>query len=322
MSIVLSGSVAYDYLMTFPGHFRDHILMDKLEALSVSFLVDTLSRQRGGVAPNIAYTLALLGGRPTLMATVGEDFAEYQAWLAANGIDTSAVRTVPGTFTASFFVSTDQSQAQISSFYPGAMAHAATLRLADLATPPKWVVISPDAPEAMRARVQECRQLGLPYIYDPSQQTVRLEADDLIEGITGCAAFVVNEYEMGMIAKKTGRDEAEVRALAPVSVVTCGEAGAHLYVNGTRTTVPAVPPRSVVDPTGVGDAFRGGLLRGLLQGWSWELCGRVGALAATYCLEHVGTQNHRFTLPEFVGRFRLHFDDDGLLDGLLPGTPA
>ena len=317
MTLVLSGSVAYDYIMTFPGHFREHILVDKLESLSLSFLVESLTRQRGGVAPNIAYTLSLLGERPILMATVGEDFGEYRAWLEANGIDTTGLRTIPGVMTASYFVSTDQAQAQIASFYPGAMAHAAALRLADLPERPARVVISPDSPDAMRERVRECKALAIPYAYDPSQQIIRLTAEDLLEGIECCSLLVVNEYEMGMICNKTGLSEARLLELAGAVVKTCGENGACIHAAGETHTIPAVAPHRLVDPTGVGDAFRGGLFRGIAAGWPWELSGRVGALAATFCLEQLGTQNHRFTRPEFVTRFREHFDDGGRLDELL-----
>lgn len=317
MKIILSGSVAYDYIMTFPGRFREHILPDRLESLSLSFLVESLTRQRGGIAPNIGYTLSLLGERPTLMATVGEDFGEYRTWLEANGMDTSGLRNIPGVMTASFFVSTDQSQAQIASFYPGAMSHAASLRLGDLSERPDLVVVSPDAPDAMRERARECKSLRIPYVYDPSQQIIRLSGEELLEGIDGCALLVVNEYEMGMICNKTGLTEEQVRAKAGAVAVTCGAEGARIHVDGQSHVVPAVPPERVVDPTGVGDAFRGGLLKGVASGWPWALSGRVGALAATFCLEHVGTQNHRYTRNEFVARFRAHFDDGGRLDELL-----
>ncbi len=317
MKIVLTGSVAYDYLMTFPGRFRDHILPDRLDRISLSFLVDRMEKRRGGIAANIAYTLALLGERPTMMATVGEDFAEYRRWLEAKGVDTSAVREIPGVSTASFFVNTDETNAQIASFYTGAMAHAAELRFADLPFRPDLVVISPNDPGAMQAYVRECQALGLPYFYDPSQQIVRLDGNALKEGIEASRGLFVNDYEFSLICQKTGLDVTAVRRMLDVLVVTCGEHGADLYTPDSAFRVPAVPPARTADPTGVGDAFRGGFLKGYMHGLPLQRCGQMGALAATYCLESSGTQGHSFTLPEFVARFRQHFDDGGDLDRLL-----
>src|SRR5574338_362734 len=185
MDIVVTGSVAFDYLMTFPGYFRDHILPDHLDSISLSFLVDSMTRLRGGIAPNIAYTLALLGERPRLWATVGEDFDEYRQWLEGTGVDTSGARVIPGEYTASYFCNTDRSNAQIASFYPGAMARAAELSLRELGQPPDLLVISPNDPGAMVRYVQECKELGIPYLYDPSQQIVRMTPDILKDGITG-----------------------------------------------------------------------------------------------------------------------------------------
>ncbi len=179
MNVLLTGSVAYDYLMTFPGLFKEQILPERLASISLSFLVDSMSRQRGGVAPNIAYSMALLGERPHIMATVGEDFEEYRLWLEDKGVDTSMMKVVPGVFTASFFATTDQSNAQIASFYPGAMAHAAELTLAAVNQQPDLVVVSPNDPVAMKNYAAECRDLGIPYLYDPSQQVLRLDGDEL-----------------------------------------------------------------------------------------------------------------------------------------------
>ncbi len=315
--IVLTGSVAYDYLMTFPGLFRELILPDRLESISLSFLVEDMTRQRGGVAPNIAYTLALLGGRPKLMATVGEDFAEYRAWLEAQGVDTSLARVVSGKFTASFFATTDRSNAQIASFYPGAMAHAAELSFRELDSPPDLAVISPNDPSAMTSYAAECRGLGIPYLYDPSQQVLRLEGEEIRRDMAGAHFLFVNDYEYGLIEKKTGLNLENILTLVHVLVVTRGERGTDIYTDGRKVHVPVYPPERILDPTGVGDAFRGGFLAGWVRGFPLELCGKMGALAATYCLEQTGTQNHAYTRQEFVRRFRQAFDDDGLLDALL-----
>jgi len=317
MGIVLTGSIAFDYIMTFPGKFRDHILPERLDRLSLSFLVDSMVRQRGGVAANIAYTLALLGERPTVMATVGEDFDEYRQWLDRCGVDTSAIRTIPGLLTASFFVNTDQANSQIASFYTGAMARAAELRFSDLPARPDLAVISPNDPGAMAAYVQECRQQGIAYIYDPSQQIVRLETEALRQGIRSCRGLVVNDYEFALIEKRTGLDRAQILEQAEFLLVTCGETGAVLNTQAGESPIPAVPEHAIVDPTGVGDAFRAGFLKGYLHQLPLELCAQMGSLAATYCLESRGPQSHSFDLAEFVARFRRHFDDHAALDRLL-----
>ncbi len=317
MNIVLSGSIAYDYLMTFPGKFEEQILPERLASISLSFLVDSMTRQRGGVAPNIAYTLALLGVRPRLMGTVGEDFGDYRQWLEARGVDTSLVEEIAGEFTASFFATTDQVNAQISSFYPGAMAHAASQSLVDLTPPPDLMVVSPNAPEAMTRHAAECRQLGIPYLYDPSQQVLRLSGEELARDMDGARFLFVNDYEYGLICKKTGRDLDDILQQVEVLVVTRGEEGASIYAEGQEVRVPAAPAQQIVDPTGVGDAFRGGFLAGYARGWDWQLCGQMGALAAAYVIEQKGTQNHAYSRAEFVARFRQHFDDGGRLDALL-----
>jgi adenosine kinase len=323
MDILLTGSVAYDYLMTFPGYFREHLLPEKLESISLSFLVDSMVRLRGGIAPNIAYTLALLGGRPRLWATVGEDFEEYRQYLEQIGVDTSGARVVPGVFTASYFATTDRSNAQLASFYPGAMAYAGELSLSELeGERPDLVVISPNDPAAMRRYVDECHELELPYIYDPSQQIVRMTGAELKHGIVGALALFVNDYEFALAQKMTDMAPADLLAsLHPAEqafmVVTRGEKGSTVFTADGVVDIPVFPPECIADPTGVGDAFRGGFLTAYSCGLDLETCGRVGALAATYCLEHKGPQAHAYTPAEFVARFRRHYGDQGKLDVLL-----
>lgn len=316
-NIVITGSIAYDYLMSFPGRFREMLLADHLENVSLSFLVDTLKRQRGGTAPNIAYTLALLGGRPKVMATAGQDFGDYRAWLEQHGVDTSAIVEIADEYTASFFVNTDLDHNQIASFYTGAMARAAELTFAQYAPDADLTIISPNDPGAMKNYAAECRQLGIPFIYDPSQQTVRLSGEELRAGLEGCALLTVNEYEYSLIQERTGLNEAQLCAKIGGLLVTKGAKGSRLLVDGTEYLIPVVPPHTVVEPTGVGDAFRAALMRGMQLDLPWDVCGRMGAVAATYVLEQVGTQNHFFTPAEFVARYRNHFDDDGALDILL-----
>ncbi|HSM55945.1 MAG TPA: carbohydrate kinase family protein [Candidatus Sulfomarinibacteraceae bacterium] len=323
MNVVVTGSIAYDYLMFFAGEFAEHLLEQQLRSLSVSFLVDSLRRERGGTAPNIAYTMALLKGQPMVMATAGEDFGSYREWLEQHGVNTSAIKEIEGEYCASFFANIDEVQNQIGAFYAGAMAHAGELSFAQHAPDAELAIISPNEPGAMRRYVEECKALDIAYIYDPSQQTIRLTADDLVEGIDGCYLLTVNEYELSMIEEKTGLDEDEILRRAEGLLVTRGKEGSQIIVDGDYVEIPPVPPHEVAEPTGAGDGFRGGLLRGIQLGLPWSICGRMGALAATYVLENMGTQNHRYTPAEFVARYRQHFDDEGALDVLLaPETSA
>lgn len=317
MQIVVTGSIAYDYLMTFPGRFTEHLLADQLHKVSVSFLVDSMRRQRGGVAPNIAYTLALLGGHPKIMASAGVDFEEYRSWLELHGVDTSAVVVIDGQYCASFFVNTDLEQNQIASFYTGAMAYASQLTFAKYAADADLAVISPNDPQAMRAYVTECKQRGLPYVYDPSQQIIRLTGEDLLDGIDGCLLLTVNDYELSMIRDKTGLSEQDILEKVGGLVLTLGKYGARIVSQGEIYNIPAFQPHKIAEPTGAGDAFRAGLLRGLQLGLPWEVSGRIGALAATYVLENFGTQGHHFTPFEFVERLRQSYDDGGTLEALL-----
>ncbi len=318
MRIVCTGSVAYDYLMSFPGYFKDHLLPDRLDSISLSFLVDVMVKQRGGIAPNIAYTISLFGERPILMATVGEDFSDYRQWLEEHNIDTSGVKVIPGKYTASFFANTDLSNAQIASFYTGAMADAGSLKIADLpGEKPDLVVISPNAPEAMDLYPRECKQLGIPYIYDPSQQIVRMDSKTLSEGVSGAHAVFVNDYENELLKRATGLSTEQILDQVDYMVVTLGDKGSLVYADGQEHHIPVFPPNRIGDPTGVGDAFRGGFLTGYRCGFDWVTCGQMGSLAATYCLEEKGTQNHFYTPAQFISRFRQVFDDHGKLDCLL-----
>ena len=306
MRIIVTGSIAYDYLMSFPGSFSEHLLPDHLQRVSLSFLVDSMDKRRGGCAPNIAYTLALLGERPRLMATAGQDFDDYRQWLESAGVDTALVRQVPGTFTASFFCSTDRDGNQIASFYTGAMAHAGELAFA-AAGPCDLTIISPNDPGAMVQYARECRELGIKYIYDPSQQVARMGGDDITSGVVGAHIVICNDYEYEIIREKTGMDAAAMLDHAAAVVVTKGEKGAAITLRDRTIEVPAVVPQAVVDPTGVGDAFRGGFMKGLEIGADYEVCGRMGSVAATYALEHMGGSSHTYTREEFCARYAQHF---------------
>jgi adenosine kinase len=306
MSTVVTGSIAFDYLMSFPGKFTEHFLPEHMNRVSLSFLVDSMDKRRGGCAPNIAYTLALLGERPRLMGTAGQDFDDYRRWLEAAGVDTSLVKQVGDKFTASFFCSTDVDSNQIASFYTGAMANAGELSFRD-ADGCTMAIISPNDPQAMLQYAQECRTLGIPYIWDPGQQCARMGGDELAEGLRGSAITICNDYEFELLRQKTGLDEDAVLAKTDALIVTRGEQGCTVRDGRRDASVPAVAPHRIVDPTGVGDAFRGGLLKGLAMHAPLEVSCRLGSVAATYALEHLGGQSHAYTWDEFRARYERHF---------------
>jgi adenosine kinase len=304
--MIVTGSIAYDYLMSFPGKFTEHFLPEHMHRISLSFLVDSMDKRRGGCAPNIAYTLALLGEHPFLMATAGEDFGDYRLWLDAAGIDTSLVKQVGGKFTASFFCSTDTENNQIASFYTGAMADAGQLSFRGVKDA-KLAIISPNDPGAMVSYAEECRTLKIPYIYDPGQQCARMSGDELRDGVVGAYIVICNDYEFELLRQKTGMGEKEVLENAGTLIITKGEKGSSVITKAGQVDVPAVEPHNVVDPTGVGDAFRGGLMKGIALGLSHDLAARIGSVAATYALEHLGGTSHSYTWDEFMKRYEQHF---------------
>jgi adenosine kinase len=306
MSIVVTGSIAYDYLMSFPGKFTEHLLPEHVQRVSLSFLVDSMDKRRGGCAPNIAYTLALLGERPRLMGTAGQDFGDYRRWLDAAGVDTSLVAEVPDKFTASFFCSTDVDNNQIASFYTGAMANAAELSFRT-AGDVRFTIISPNDPAAMTQYAEECRTLEIPFIFDPGQQCARMSGEALLDGLRGAAVLILNDYELELLKQKTGLDEEALIAHTGILVVTRGEHGSSLMTASDRIDVDAVTPRAIVDPTGVGDAYRGGLMKGMVAGLDLRTSGRLGSVAAAYVLEHLGGTSHSYTIEEFAARYEEHF---------------
>jgi adenosine kinase len=308
MRIFVTGSIAFDYIMVFPGRFRDHILPDKMHVLSVSFLVDSLTRLRGGTGANISYNLGLLKERPVLVGSVGEDFSEYRAWLEGHGVDCRAIRVVAGDHTASCFINTDLQDNQITAFYPGAMTQASSISILEAGvTPGDLVLIAPNDPAAMNRYAAECIEAGIPYLYDPSMQLPRLERADLEKGCRGARILAGNDYEFGMMADKLGVAEAELRRMVPITVMTRGEAGALITVEGQVFEIPPATPRAVVDPTGAGDAFRAGFVLGMRRGWPWPVVGRVAALTAVYAIEHRGPQQHSYTIDQFRDRYRENF---------------
>jgi adenosine kinase len=309
--IVVTGSLAYDYIMDFPGYFKDHILPDKVHMLSVSFLVDSMRRMRGGVAGNIAYSLALLGERPLVVGSAGQDFREYREWIERQGVDTSGVVEIEDEFTASCFINTDKANNQIVAFYAGAMGESKNLSLLDLGLgADDFVVISPTDPEAMIRYADECRQLGVPFMFDPGKQTPRLEGEHILAGLDGASVLIGNDYEFGMMARKTGRTEEELIESTPLTVVTRGEKGSTIYSNepdGQEVEIPIAPITELADPTGAGDAYIAGMVFGLARDFPLPVAGRVAALTAAYAVEQRGCQEHHFTPADFAERYASAF---------------
>lgn len=306
-TIVISGSLAYDHIMTYPGSFQDHIITGKVHVLSVSFLFDSLRKHRGGVAGNIAYNFALLGERPALVGAGGTDFGEYRAACDQLGIDTSYVIDVPDELTGSAFMSTDLAGNQIAGFYPGASIRAAEISVSDIARDAVFGIVGPTAREAMRRHAQEFGESGCRLIYDASQQVVSLSEEELREGIDLAWGVIGSDYEMAVIEQKTGLKVEDLKWRLPFVGVTLGKHGSELYFDGQYARIPAVEPETLCDPTGGGDAYRAGVLKGLALGLPLEVAGRMGSLCATYAVERHGTQEHEFRADEYVARFERAF---------------
>lgn len=307
MVVAVTGSIANDYLMTFPGRFSELIVPEQIGRLSLSFLVDELEVRRGGVAANICFGMAQLGLRPVLVAAVGHDFADYRAWLERQGVDTESVHVSESKHTARFLCTTDLDQNQIASFYAGAMEEARHIELAPVAARLgriDLIVVSPNDPAAMVSHTDEARRNGIPFVADPSQQLARLSGHDIGILVDGAAYVVTNDYERALLESKTGWTHDEVLARVGVCITTFGERGCVVEQAGEPDiAVEAVPSASVVDPTGVGDAFRAGFLTGRVWGLTLERAAQVGCTLATLVLESVGTQEYTVESDPFLDRF-------------------
>ena len=314
MAIFITGSIATDHLMTFPGKFTDSIVVDKLDKISLSVLVEELDVRRGGVGPNIAFGLGCLGLHPILVGAVGADFADYRSWLERHGVDTSGVHVSTTHHTARFICTTDTEQNQIASFYPGAMAEARNIELQPVVTSvgeADLVLIGANDIDAMMRHTEECRYHGFAFAADPSQQLARLDAQQILALIDGATYLFANEYEAALIHQKTGLSAGDIAEMVQTRITTLGANGARVERRGHATVTVAVPAEERrADPTGVGDAFRAGYLSGITWGLGDERSAQIGALLATYVIETVGTQEYEFTADEFIERFAAAYGKD------------
>lgn len=307
--VVVSASIAYDYIMHFDGSFADHILQDKAHTLSVSFLLDSFKRQHGGVAGNMVYNMAMLGVPTTLVGTAGQDFGPYQAKLQDMGVDLSNVIVDENDFTATAFMNADNVGNQIASFYPGSGADAQKIDVTQAASGAAYGIISAGDPGAMVLHTEQIAATDCKLIYDPAFQIVILDAEQLNRGIELADILIGNDYEWGMMSKKVGSSEDDIASSKPVSVITLGSRGSEIRANGEKHIIPIAEPKQFGDPTGGGDAYRAGLVAGLLIGVDLPVAGRMAALTSTHAIEYHGPQEHHFTPESFVARFDESFPD-------------
>ncbi|MGH3506907.1 MAG: carbohydrate kinase family protein [Nocardioidaceae bacterium] len=325
MPILVTGSVATDHLMSFPGRFSDSLVVDQLDKIALSFLVEDLEVRRGGCAANIAFGLAALGDRPVLLAAVGEDFADHRSWLERHGVDCTSLHYSPTRHTARFICTTDRAHAQIASFYAGAMSEAREIELGPVAArvgAPDLVIVGPNDPEAMVRHTDECRTRGFAFAADPSQQLAWSDGEMIRSLIDGAAFLMTNEYEAALTEKKTGWTADDILARVGTRVVTLGPAGVRVEREGEEpVVVEAVPGVTAVEPTGVGDAFRGGFLGAVVAGLSLRSAAQVGCVLAAYVVERVGTQEYTFTHEQFLARLEGAYGDEAAAEAgrwLLP----
>ena len=303
MKIIVSGSLAYDRIMDFPGYFKEHILPEKIHVLNVCFQVNGMKEKFGGTAGNIAYALTLMGQKPLISATIGRDHHHYLEWLRNNGISTKYIKIIEDEFTASAYITTDQADNQITGFHPGAMKWSSSLNFDKLKPRETLVIVSPGNLEDMVKYPRACKARGIDYIFDPGQSLPMLTAKDLVEAIKGCRILIANDYELDLIMSKTGLNKKTLLRRAGAIIVTTGEKGSRVFTLEREMRVPAAKPKTVKDPTGAGDSYRGGLITGLAQGKDIEQCARMGSVCASFAVECYGTQEYSFSPEEFNERF-------------------
>lgn len=302
MNVIVSGSLAYDRIMDFPGHFSDHILPEKLHVLNVSFTVNGMKEKYGGTAGNIAYGLSLLGEKPLVVATIGRDHDRYFEWLRQNNIATDNITIIENEFTASAYITTDRADNQITGFNPGAMKFPSCFNFDKIVPKDTIAIVAPGNLDDMMRYSAKCQTLGVDYIFDPGQSLPMWQGQDLIRCIKGSRILISNDYELEMIISKTGLDRKQLLRLTDTIITTLGEHGSHICTQECEIGIPAVKPREVIDPTGAGDAFRAGLIKGLVQHRDIERCARMGSACACFAIECYGTQEYSFSLTEFEGR--------------------
>lgn len=309
MTALICGSMAYDNIMLFDGHFKDHILPDKVHMLNVAFLVPELRREFGGCAGNIAYNLKLLGGEGFAMGTVGHDFDPYAEWMDKHHVSRDYVRWLPQEFTAQAYITTDKDDNQITAFHPGAMNHSHINKVPEDAGISIGIV-APDGRQGMIEHARQFADAGIPFIFDPGQGLPMFNGDELKEFIELATWLAVNDYESEMLSSRTGLSPAEMAERVSALIVTRGAKGSIVYHDGKRTDIGCVPAAELRDPTGCGDAYRAGLLYGLMNAFDWKTTGNIAALTGSIKIASNGTQNHHFTAEEFRARFREVFGYD------------
>ncbi|MEZ5445312.1 MAG: carbohydrate kinase family protein [Gammaproteobacteria bacterium] len=306
MTALICGSFAYDTIMVFQDRFKHHILPDKIHILNVSFLVPEMRREFGGCAGNIAYNLKLLGAEPLPMGTVGSDFGPYAQWMDQCGISRAHIKEIPGAYTGQAFITTDLDDNQITAFHPGAMNHAHENRVSD-ARGVKIGILAPDGRQGMIEHAVQFAEAGIPFIFDPGQGMPMFDRALLRQFTEQAQWLTVNDYEWQLMQEKTGWAAREVLERVEALIITRGASGSVIMTGGGEIAIPVAIPRAVRDPTGCGDAYRAGLLYGLLNEMDWQVTGRIAALMGAIKIESAGTQNHRFSLEEFKARYRESF---------------
>ena len=306
MSALICGSLAFDTIMVFPDRFKEHILPEKVHILNVSFMVPQMCREFGGCAGNIAYNLHLLGGDGYAMGTTGRDFEPYSSWMDKCGMDQKYIKKIGSEYTAQAFITTDLDDNQITAFHPGAMncSHQNTIPTQDGIS---LAVISPDGKDGMIQHAKQCQQAGIPFIFDPGQGMPMFDGEELLSFVEQASYVCVNDYESQLLQERTGLSMKQIAEKVEAAIVTRGSEGSVIYSNNKSIQIPAVKASSVKDPTGCGDAYRGGLIYGMMNKLDWEVTGRIAALMGAIKVAHNGTQNHSFTLEEFTQQFEQEF---------------
>lgn len=312
--ILVTGSLAFDYIMDFPGSFSEHIMSDKIHVLNLSFLLTDLKKQFGGTAGNISYSLGLLKTPVSILATAGDDFSPYSEKLKNAGVDISQIQSLKNEFTASAFIMTDKNDNQITGFYPGAMSQASKLTIASLGQKPEFAVISPNDPQAMLNFSLECQKLSIPYMIDPGMQLPSLDPKDLSSMVNGAQILIGNDYEIGLLKKKLNINDQDITDHVNIVVTTYGNQGSQIeQPNGQIIRIKAATPDANLDPTGAGDAYRAGFLAGFIKKLDLKTSAQIGATAACYVVEKYGTTSHTFTLEEFTRRYKENFGEELVL---------